>query len=106
MIDNRNNPGISEGLAVANGLPKEAARGLYESATYTCSHCNSVIVMNPQRTRERGFCRGCSQVICDACSLVRSQTFACKTMSQVIDETLAAADKQAETAPPSILLAT
>jgi hypothetical protein len=105
-IDNRNNPGVSEEIVSANGLPTEAARGLYESATYTCSHCHSVVVLNPSRTREREWCRGCQRPICDACGATRKQTLTCKTMEQVFDETLQAADQQAGSAQPSILLAT
>lgn len=39
--------------------------GLFESATITCSHCQTVVVLNPLRTRARGFCRKCDHYICD-----------------------------------------
>lgn len=107
FVDNRNSQGIDDAQMLALGYPVGAGRGLYESATYTCSHCNSVVVIEPRRTRERGFCRGCNQRICDGCVAVKAQTLQCRTMAQVVDEALTAADKQAETAPtPSILLAT
>ena len=66
-IDNRSNPGVPEALVVANGLPVSASHGLYEEACYTCSHCESVIVKNRERTRPRGYCKKCNHVICDVC---------------------------------------
>lgn len=104
-LDNRNSPGVPDELIVAQGLPAGAGRGLFESATFTCSHCNFMVVLNPKRTRERGFCRGCNQCICDACTALKAVTLQCKTMKQIVDETLIAADKQAEIAPHPLLLA-
>lgn len=74
--------------------------GLSEFPTYTCNHCHSVVVMNPLRTRERAFCRGCNSYICDACGAVRSQTLECKSMDRVIDQVL----NEAERSAPSIIL--
>jgi len=42
-------------------------RGTFESATYTCSHCNALVVMNPDRSRPREVCRKCMHVVCDSC---------------------------------------
>lgn len=36
-----------------------------EIATLTCSHCRAVVVLNPRRTRDRGFCRRCCAFVCD-----------------------------------------
>jgi hypothetical protein len=80
MIDNR----VSDG-------PK----GLFERAVYTCNHCGAQVVKNPDRTRERGYCRGCDSVICDACSLIRAQTMECKPITKLVDELLTAAEKRA-----------
>ena len=41
--------------------------GLFEAATTTCSHCQRIVVLNPDRTRERGYCRKCVHYICDEC---------------------------------------
>lgn len=38
---------------------------LFESATVTCAHCHKVVVLNPDRTRARGYCRKCDQYVCD-----------------------------------------
>lgn len=45
-------------------------KGLYESATVTCSHCHSVVVLRPNRSRERGWCFRCDRYICDGCGLL------------------------------------
>ena len=41
-------------------------RGVFESATITCSHCHRTVVLNPQRDRERGYCPKCDHYICDS----------------------------------------
>jgi hypothetical protein len=66
-IDNRGTPGLNEEIVVAQGLPAKAARGLFEEACYTCSHCERVVVKNRERTRPRGYCKKCDHVICDEC---------------------------------------
>ena len=89
VIDHRNSPGVPQELVVASGLPLEAGRGLYECATYTCNHCQSVVVMNPNRTRERHVCRGCMHVICDGCAEEKAHTLQCVTFQQKVDLILA-----------------
>lgn len=63
-----------------------------EMATYTCKHCQRVVIMNPERVRERAYCRGCSHVICDGCAAIKAVTLRCVTFEQVIDEMLTAAE--------------
>jgi hypothetical protein len=92
LIDHRNSPGVP-GLAP-----------IFESAAYTCNHCHGIVVTNPDRARMRGFCPGCRSVICDNCTAIRAVTMKCKTMDQIIDETLEAVQKQTATGAPSILL--
>lgn len=43
----------------------------FESATITCSHCQRVVILNPDRSRSRGHCRRCDHYICDnpACNI-------------------------------------
>ena len=38
---------------------------LIERETLTCLHCNSVVVLHPGRTRQRGFCFTCNGYVCD-----------------------------------------
>ena len=89
-VDHRDSPGISENLAAANGMPVAATRGFFEAPTYTCSHCQAVVVMNPLRTRDRAYCTGCDRYICDSCGFARSQGAACKPYPEFVDELLEA----------------
>lgn len=75
----------------------------HEMATYQCHHCNGTVVMNPNRTRERAYCRRCDGYICDNCALVRQQTLTCKPFTAVVDELLEAAERQAASGKPLIL---
>lgn len=94
LIDNSNSPGIPEAMAAEMGI-LGFERKRFEGAIYTCNHCHAQVVKNFERTRPRAYCRGCDSYICDACEYVRSKTLTCRTMSQVIDEALTAAEKQA-----------
>lgn len=70
------------------GLPAAAGRGTFEAPTYTCNHCKFVVVMNPDRQRERAYCRACDHQICDACGATRANGERCRTWSQKVDEYL------------------
>ena len=52
-----------------------------EVATLTCCHCGCVVILNPERTRERGYCRKCYAYRCDRPGCVLE----CMPMSQVIE---------------------
>lgn len=85
-------------------LDNRAAGGrVAEFATYTCSHCQAVVVKNPERKRERYHCRGCDHLLCDNCAAARGAGANCKTLKQKIDEYLASVERPAE-ASPLILL--
>jgi hypothetical protein len=88
LLDHRNSPGVPDSVAVAMGLPAGAGKQIFEAPTYTCKHCQRVVVMNPDRQRERAFCRGCNHRICDPCAAIKSQTLVCKTFDQLADEIL------------------
>jgi len=89
LIDHRNSPGVPQELLLAAGLPPEAGRGLYEGATYTCNHCQRIVMINSLRTRERHVCRGCMHVICDGCAEEKAKTLQCVTFQQKVDLILA-----------------
>jgi hypothetical protein len=58
-----------------------------ECPTFTCSHCNGVVVMNPARTRARAYCPTCDHLICDGCEAIRvASGGACRTFAQLIDD--------------------
>lgn len=74
----------------------------FEADTYTCTHCQRVVVLNPARTRERYKCKGCSHHICDDCAAEMVTGAACKTFAQIVDEHLEQAARQPDS--PSIIL--
>jgi hypothetical protein len=85
LIDHSGSPGVSDETLVTAGLPIGLGRGRVEMATFTCSHCHAVIIVNPLRTRERAYCSGCDHYICDGCGAVRAVTLECKTLESVIE---------------------
>lgn len=93
LIDHRNSPGLTDAEVAKAGLPIGAGRGLFEAPTFTCSHCQSVVVLNPLRTRDRGYCRKCDHYVCDTCTTALSASGICKPFKEVIYEAMVAADK-------------
>src|SRR6266404_2540571 len=89
LIDNRHSPGISDDLlnTVGPKLPPGAGRGMFEAPTVTCSHCHTVVVVNPARTRERAYCVKCDHYICDRCGLVLKQLGVCQPFEKTIYDT-------------------
>lgn len=77
----------------ANDMPAGVNRH-FEADTYTCSHCQRVVVMNPQRKRERYKCNGCAHHICDDCAAQRVAGAPCKTFDQQTTELLERAARQ------------
>lgn len=96
MLDHRQGQPVADELVIASGLPAGAGKGLFEAPTYTCSHCNAVVIMNPNRQRERVYCRGCDHLICDSCGAAKAAGAKCRTMRQIVDEFLSEAATQAE----------
>ena len=68
IIDHRNSPGVSAEFIRASGVvaPAVAAGNLFESPTITCAHCNTLVILNPNRLRPRGYCRKCDAYVCDS----------------------------------------
>lgn len=64
---------------------------VFEADTYTCTHCQTVVIMNPERKRERYKCRGCDHHICDPCAALRAAGAPCKTFRQFADEVMTTA---------------
>ena len=88
MLDHSNSPGLDEKVIheMGDDLPLNAGRGKFEAPTYTCSHCQTVSILNPLRKRERVYCTGCDHYICDTCGAIRVKTGKCKTFLQIADE--------------------
>ena len=95
LIDHRAGEGITpEQAALAGHETIPVGRGMrYESATINCSHCSRLVVLNPLRTRERGYCPKCDRYVCDQCEAERVRTGICKPFQKVIDEFLENAAK-------------
>jgi hypothetical protein len=94
-LDHSQTIGLTEEQTHNAGLPPGAGRGLFEAPTYTCSHCQAVVVMNPKRNRERAYCRGCDHLICDACGVLKAAGARCRTFAQLVDDLQEQAERQA-----------
>lgn len=68
LIDHRNSPGVDPELIRASGkaAPIVGPGQIFESPTITCCHCGVGVILNPNRTRPRGYCRSCDQYVCDS----------------------------------------
>jgi len=87
LIDHRCSPGVTEEMSRYTDLPVGAGRGVFESPTFTCSHCQRVVVMNPARTRSRGYCKKCDHYVCDGCESKRVKSGGvCYTYKQYLDD--------------------
>lgn len=65
------------------GLPK-----YFEADTYTCTHCSTVVVLNPLRVRARYKCHGCHHHICDPCAALVAAGAQCETMMEKYEKHL------------------
>ena len=71
QIDHRNSPGISPelvreiNLKSGKGFPEVPEGMNFESATRVCCHCGTPVLLNPDRSRPRGYCRRCDAYHCD-----------------------------------------
>lgn len=86
LIDHRNSPGISPEFMRDHNLdgPAVGAGVVYESATCTCKHCGTDVILNPKRTRDREYCSQCDGYICDSCGLLRKLGVEHRPIRQVI----------------------
>ena len=94
-IDQRN-----VGAPLPPGVPRH-----FESDTYTCSHCQHVVVrlaLFDKTKREPPKCGGCNHHICEGCATKKRNGVPCKTWAQHIDE-LAERDARQLDAPSIIL---
>ena len=82
MLDHRASPGV---VGSDHFLPVGEGQQ-FEAPTYTCSHCGTIVIVNPDRTRAREWCSGCDHYICDRCGGVKKATGVCKTLAQTFDE--------------------
>lgn len=95
LIDHRDSPGIPAHLEVAMGLRPGDTRGKFECAVVTCKHCQRQIMMRPDRSRERGRCRGCNRYICDPCTAQYALDHECRDIERQFADVLERAYQQA-----------
>lgn len=96
MLDNRAGDPVPDAITRAAGLPPGAGRGLFETSSITCSHCQIVVFLrlDGTRVRARPYCPKCDHYICDKCEAIRvASGGACKTFKQVLDEVQEAASR-------------
>lgn len=88
LIDHRNSPGISPEFMRANNLSGPAVEGgkVYESAVVVCKHCGTDVILNPNRSRDREYCRACDGYVCDKCGLLRKLGHPHKPLWQLMTE--------------------
>jgi hypothetical protein len=105
-IDHRESPGLTPEQARAASrfacvpmLPVGAGQ-ILKTSTINCSHCERLVVKNPARVRERGYCPKCDSYVCDWCEAERVRTGVCRPFKQVIDEFIDAAAKGKLCLPP------
>ena|SRR5437899_5182779 len=67
VIDHTNSPGVTEEALRKAGVsgPGVPSGQLFEADTYTCPHCQRIVIKNPLRKRPRKVCNKCMQVVCD-----------------------------------------
>jgi hypothetical protein len=77
-IDNRLSPGVDAEIIRQSGkaAPVVGEGQHWESATATCAHCGTLVVLNPDRTRPRGYCRSCDAYVCDSPACADCRPFA------------------------------
>lgn len=61
--------GKRESVADLNGTKVRLTGPLFESSTFTCVHCNSVVHVPPRAdVNFVGMCRSCMKPVCQKCS--------------------------------------
>lgn len=84
LIDHRAGMGMG-----APGETPLAHGTLFEAPTYTCSHCQRIVIVNPDRVRERGYCPKCDHRVCDQCEAARVAAGGeCRPFAKIANEYL------------------
>jgi hypothetical protein len=99
LVDHRASPGLPEDMAIAAGYGPDGGKGIYETATVTCNHCKVVVVLKSDRTRGRGFCRGCNHYLCDACTAQRALDGLCIPFDAIVEQVRELGEKQIPISP-------
>ena len=94
LIDHRASPGLTPEQMAGFDSPIVAGGDVYESALITCGHCRAAVILNPQRTRDRGYCQKCDRYLCDECEYRRVTTLECAEYERRLDRLQRAIEQQ------------
>ena len=91
MVDHRASPGLSADdisrMRINPALALQLSEGkMLEVPTATCSHCQAIVLLNPNRVRDRALCLKCYNYICDGCNVALVHGKDCKPWAKVVDE--------------------
>lgn len=78
QIDNRAAPASPATRDLPGGIGSGA---LLELDTFSCVHCQRVVLKNPLRLRPREVCMKCMAVVCDTCAPLD-----CRPFQKLIDD--------------------
>ena len=84
MIDHRASPGLPENFMRNLGFnaPTSGEGKLLETAIAVCCHCNTGVVLNPLRQRDRNHCTKCDAYVCDNPACHKD----CTPFSKILDQ--------------------
>lgn len=91
QVDHRQSPGVPDALVEAARRaghdPFNAPTGQQlESATYTCGHCQALVVVGPTRTRPLNYCAQGDHYVCDGCEYRRVRLgHGCVPLARILD---------------------
>jgi hypothetical protein len=84
-VDHTASPGITPEFAAKTGGVAVAAGKKFEADTKCCSHCGTVVILNPLRSRSREYCPACFHYVCDLCAATYHETLICTPVAAQID---------------------
>lgn len=95
MVDHRASPGFTEEESIKMGYGRELIGSkVFEAPTKMCNHCGTIVIINPDRKRERAHCFACNMYICDNCEIERlGPDYVHKTVRDQIEHNLSKISK-------------
>lgn len=94
-IDHSAGPGLTLEEVGHFNAPAVAKGEVYESAILVCGHCQAAIILNPNRSRDRGWCAKCDHYMCDDCTELAHVTLECRSFERLRDTVLEWAERGA-----------
>jgi hypothetical protein len=87
-IDHRESPGITPEFMRKNHLEMPAVPGgqILKTAFVVCHCCLRDIILNPDRSRERGYCSKHDAYLCDDCGAAQKAGAVCIPFKQRFDQ--------------------